>query len=70
MDIKTFRNNRNDHKFIDVKHYADGHYLWRQRMRWDNGVENHVGTRRGGFRRMRRWAILEVINGDYTEVLV
>lgn len=66
--ITTFQNNRNEHKYIDVKHASDGHYLWRQRMRWENGVENHIGTRRGGFRRMRKAAIAEVIDNDYAEV--
>lgn len=67
MEIKTFRNKANPHKLIDVKHTRDHHYLWRQRMVFDNGVENHVGTKRGGFRRQGKVTINEVLQ-DYEEV--
>ena len=59
--IKTYQNKRNQHKFIDVKHTADRHYMWRQRMVWDNGVENSVGTPKGGFRRQSKATIDEVL---------
>jgi len=62
--IATFRNKRNSHKVIDVKHTADRHYMWRQRMVFDNGVVNHVGTAKGGFRRQRKGTINEVLK-DY-----
>ena len=63
--ITTYKNKRNEHKYIDVKHYKDGHYLWRQRIVFDNGVENHIGTPKGGFRRVSlRW-IHEVLDSDY-----
>lgn len=67
MVVKTFRNKRNGHKFIDVKHTADRHYMWRQRMVWDNGVINPVGTKKGGFRRQGKATIDEVLE-DYEEV--
>ena len=67
MEIKTYRNNRNENKYSDVKHTNDRHYMWRQRMSWDNGVVNPVGTPKGGFRRQSKTTINEVLE-DYTEV--
>lgn len=66
MEIKTYRNRRNDNKYIDVKHTNDHHYLWRQRMVWGK-ITNHVGTPKGGFRRMNKKAINEVLE-DYEVV--
>ena len=65
--IKTYCNKRNPHKIIDVKHTADRHYMWRQRMVFDNGVENHVGTKKGGFCRQNKATIDEILE-DYKEV--
>ena len=64
MTIKTYRNKRNPHKYIDVKRTADRHYMWRQRMVFDNGVTNPVGTPKGGFRRQGKATIEEVLK-DY-----
>lgn len=64
MIIKTYVNKRNPHKIIDVKHTADRHYMWRQRMVFDNGVINSVGTPKGGFRRQGKATIEEVLK-DY-----
>lgn len=64
---KTFRNIRNEHKYLEVKRTSDRHYLWRQRMTWDNGVSNPVGTPRGGFRRQSKATIDEVLE-DYVEI--
>ena len=66
--IKTFKNKRNAHKILDVKHTADRHYMWRQRMVFDNGIENPVGTPKGGFRRQSKRTIEEVLE-DYEEVI-
>lgn len=66
--IKSYRNKRNHHKIIDVKRTADRHYMWRQRMVWDNGVTNPVGTPKGGFRRQGKATIDEVLT-DYEEVI-
>lgn len=68
MEIKTYRNNRNENKFIDVKRTADHHYMWRQRMCWSNGVTNPIGTPKGGFRRQSKATINEVLE-DYTEMM-
>ena len=43
MTIRTYRNNRNENKYLDVKHTNDRHYMWRQRMSWPNGVTNYLG---------------------------
>ena len=66
MTIRTYRNIRNENKIIEVKHTSDRHYMWRQKMVWNNGVVNPVGTKKGGFRRQRKATIVEVL-GDYKE---
>ena len=65
--MKTYQNKRNEHKYIDVKRTNDRHYMWRQRMVWDNGVTNPVGTSKGGFRRQSKSTIEEVLE-EYTEI--
>lgn len=67
--IKTYRNNRNHNKYIDVKHTADRHYMWRQRMVFSNRITNSVGTPNGGFRRQSKATIDEVLK-DYKEVML
>ena len=68
MTIKSYRNNRNENKYIDVKHTNDRHYMWRQRMSWSNGVTNYLGGHpKGGFHRQNVKCIREVLE-DYTEV--
>ena len=67
MEIRTYRNARNAHKIIDVKHTNDRRYLWRQRMVFENGIENHIGTPKGGYRRMTIRTIREVLE-DYEEI--
>ena len=62
--IKSYRNKRNHHKYIDVKVTNDHHYLWRQLMKFDNGIVNNVGTKKGGFRRQRKTTIIDVLK-DY-----
>ena len=66
-NVITYVNKRNPNKRIDVKHTSDRHYMWRQRMCFDNGVENFVGTKRGGFRRQGVKTIREVLE-DYSEI--
>ena len=67
--IKSYSNKRNRNKIIDVKHTSDRHYMWRQRMVFDNGVENPVGTPKGGFRRQGKATINEVLN-DHEEIIL
>ena len=58
MEIKSYRNNRNENKYIDVK----------QRMTWSNGVTNYLGGHpKGGFHRVRKSWMGEVMS-EYTEV--
>ena len=64
MEIKTYRNKRNANKLIDVKHTNDRYYMWRQRMVFDNGVTNPVGTPKGGYLRQGKTTIDEVLE-DY-----
>lgn len=68
MEIKSYRNKRNENKYIDVKHTNDRHYMWRQRMSWSNGVTNYLGGHpKGGFHRVRKSWMNDVIE-EYTEV--
>lgn len=69
MEIKSYRNKRNENKYIDVKRTNDCHYMWRQRMSWSNGVTNYLGGHpKGGFHRVRKSWMDEVME-DYTEVM-
>lgn len=69
MTIKTYRNKRNENKYLDVKHTNDRHYMWRQRMSWSNGITNYLGGHlKGGFHRENMKTINEVLK-DYTEVI-
>ena len=46
----TYRNNRNEHKFIDVVHHGDGHYYIIQYIKHElpeRTVVNYMGTRCG-----------------------
>lgn len=68
IKVYTYRNKNNANKYIDVKHMPDGHYLWRQRMVWwAVNVENYVGKRKGGYTRVSKGTINEVLK-DYTNV--
>lgn len=56
-----YQNRHNEHKYLELKRYDDGHYFWRQYMLWDNGVKNYVGTKLGGFQRVSIETIKDVI---------
>lgn len=67
MKITLYQNKRNPHKFIEVKHTNDRHYMWRQYLEWNNGVKNFTtGTKL--FRRYRKGNIADVINSDYVKL--
>lgn len=40
MRKALYQNKRNEHKFMYVAHYVDGHYYTFQFMQFPNGVEN------------------------------
>lgn len=71
MTVRTYRNIRNLNKEIKVKHYDDGHYMWKQTMCFDNGVRNPIGasirSKNGCFRRTHKATVDEVLK-DYVEV--
>lgn len=67
MIAKHYRNKRNKHKYIEVRHYSDGHYSARQYMLWDNGIKNILGSRKGRLFRHRRKSIESILD-DYVEV--
>lgn len=71
--IKTYRNNRNANKYIEVKEGDDGHHYMRQYMEWDSEgghVKNYTGskTNRGRYSRARKSTIDQALE-DYTEVV-
>ena len=52
----TYRNNRNEHKFIDVVHHGDGHYYMIQYIKHElpeRTVVNYMGTRCGHKQKFR-----------------
>lgn len=67
MVEKHYRNKRNEHKYVEVRHYKDGHYSCRQYMLFDNGVKNYIGSRKGRLFRWRKKNIAELLE-DYVEV--
>lgn len=73
--VKTYRNNRNPNKYIEVKKANDGHSYARQYMEWnttDGKVKNYTGAKdakRGRYHRARRDTIDQMLD-DYTEVEV
>lgn len=66
MERKTYRNSRNENKYLEVIHYGCGHYHVVQFMKWDNLI-NKIGSRTG---RRCRWtkAHLQELLEDYTQV--
>lgn len=67
MIIALYRNKRNEHKQIELKRYGCGAYYWRQKMVFDNGVENYVGSasKRGRFSRISKKTADDVLMSDY-----
>lgn len=73
METKLYRNNRNENKFIEVRRYGCGHYVWKQSIRHPevnvinyNGYSlkrSHVGV----WHRQRKGTIQEVLK-EYNEV--
>jgi hypothetical protein len=68
----TFRNIRNEHKFIDVVHHGDGHYYMIQYIKHEfpeRTVVNYMGTRCGHKQKFRIGkATLMGILEDYKKV--
>lgn len=75
MMHRIFQNKRNPHKFIEVKRYNDGHYVWKQFI--ENTV-THTRTytgcslkrsKLGKWNRVNSDTLAEVIASDYVFVL-
>lgn len=60
--MATYKNKRNEHKYIEVKRYSNGTYYVRQYMLFSNGVKNYTGCKR--FSRVRKSTLLEILE-DY-----
>lgn len=67
MIVKHYQNKRNKNKYIEVRHYTDGHYGARQYMLLNNGVKNYIGSRKGKLFRWRKKNIESLLE-DYVEV--
>lgn len=68
----TFRNNRNEHKFIDVVHHGDGHYYMVQYIKHElpeRTVINYMGHRAGRKQkfRVRKTSLIAILE-DYERV--
>ena len=77
-----YKNKRNENKFIEVRRYNDGHYVWKQSIRHKAKLEkksnieidilNYTGCslkrcKKGVWKRQRKGVIDEVLN-DYNIV--
>ena len=65
MDKATYRNNYNEHKYIDVVHYSDGHYYVVQYMQ-HGAVISYMGTARSKFR-VRKGVLSDLLQ-DYIKL--
>lgn len=61
MKYWVYQNRHNEHKYLDIKRSNSGHWYWRQYMKFENGVVNYIGTKRGGFQRVSIETIKDVI---------
>ena len=50
-----------------IERYADGHYYFKQVMKWDNGVENPLGQglHHNRFFRVRKWWLNQIAEDYY-----
>lgn len=71
--VRTYRNRRNENKFIETKKYKDGHSVARQYMKWETPegtVKNYSGAKdakRGRWHRAGKQS-QELMLEDYDEV--
>ena len=70
-EVRTYRNNRNENKYMQAKKYKDGHTYSRQFMKWDTPegtVVNDYGsvTNRGRFHRTNQNMLRDQLE-DYTD---
>ena len=68
IGISIYQNKHNPHKFIELKHYPDGHYFWREYMQWINDVTgNEIVNYIGGkcFKRVTVATFISVLADDY-----
>lgn len=66
MKKQIYQNVRNENKYIEVVHYACGHYHAVQFMQWDN-VINKLGSRTGRRFRFRKQSLADILE-DYVPV--
>ena len=72
---RTFRNKRNENKFIETRVTNDGHTEFRQYMYWDTDrgpVQNYYTSKsnRGRWHRARKEWLNNLLTEDYEEVEV
>lgn len=66
MKKQIYRNVRNGNKYIEVVHYACGHYHAVQFMQWGN-ITNKLGSRTGRRFRFRKQSLADILE-DYVPV--
>lgn len=77
MTTKLYQNKDNARKYIEVRRYADGHYVWKQfilhfpNTRFES--RNYTGcslkrVHTGVWHRMGKSFMMQVLNDDYTMV--
>lgn len=63
MEVRIYQNRKNEHKYLEVRKYECGHYVFRQYMEWKSaGVKNPVGSE--NFQRIRKVDLDELVK-DY-----
>lgn len=72
-DVRTFKNKRNENKYLETKKYKDGHTVSRQYMKWDmpeGEVKNYMGskTNRGRWYRTGQQTLNNIVEDDYDEI--
>ena len=71
----VYRNKRNSRKYIELRRYADGHYVWKQYIKCGDG-KNYTGcsikqNKKGGvWHRVSRQTMLECIEDYELELAV
>mgnify|MGYP003291031929 CR=1 FL=1 len=69
MEVNVYQNKKNPNKYIELKHYKCGHYVWRQFLHWNTTqVTYYVGIglhQRPKFWRCRKCIVSDVLSTDY-----
>ena len=72
-EVRTYRNKRNENKYLETKKYKDGHTVHRGYMKWDTPrgeVKNYMGSKsnRGRWFRTNKNTLNDIVQDDYEEI--